>query len=257
MLKNFYETKSIKKFLSKSQNPHFDETQMKVDSRILIIGSSGSGKTNALLNYISICKNTFHSIHVVYKEKEPLYDLLEDKLEKTGQVFFYDNISKLPKVNDIQEEKNDQTLIIFDDQICCPEKQLSSVVGEYFIRGRKKKCTMIFISQSYYKIPKIIRQQMNYMIILKMSSNRDLKLIFSDFQFGSSVDEIEHIYNDATKQPLNFFKISVDEQDLNKKFSRNFTEFFQIKDESSSDEESSDESEEIIPKPNKQKIIRK
>ena len=252
-MKNFYESKAIKKFLSTSKNPHFEETQMKVDTRILIIGSSGSGKTNALLNYISICKNTFQSIHVVYKEKEPLYDLLEDKLGDTGQIFFYNDISKLPKVNDIQEEKNDQTLVIFDDQICCPEKQLSSIVGEYFIRGRKKKCTMIFIAQSYYKIPKIIRQQMNYMIILKMSSNRDLKLIFSDFQFGSSIDKIEHIYSDATKQSLHFFKIDVDQQDLNKKFSKNFTEFYQIKDESSDEETSSDEVENYIPKPNKQK----
>ena len=85
---------------------------------------------------------------------------------------------------------------------------------------------------------------MNYMIILKMSSNRDLKLIFSDFQFGSSVDQIEQIYSDATKQPLNFFKISVDEQDLNRKFSKNFKEYYHIKKETSygdSDSDSSDD----------------
>ena len=199
---------------------------MKIDTRILLIGSSGSGKTNLLLNYIALCQNTFQHIHVIFKSFEPLYELLRDKLEKSGGVTFYDDINKLPDLDKIQIEKDDQQLVIFDDQINEKEK-LNGKVAEYAIRGRKKRITMIFIAQSYFKIPKIIRQQIQYLMILKLSSVRDLRLILSDFGTGK-VDEMEQIYIDATKQQFDFFKIDVDQQDDNKKFSKNFTDFYTL-----------------------------
>ena len=158
---NFYEHKALKKYLKSNKNPGFQETQMKINTRILIIGSSGSGKTNCLFNYLQNCNKTFHSVHVVYREIEPLYEMLKDKFQKNDgspseEVFFYNDLNQLPKLEDIQEEPQDQTLIILDDQICVPEKKLNSIVGELFIRGRKKGCTLIFISQSYFKIPKIL-----------------------------------------------------------------------------------------------------
>ena len=57
---------------------------------------------------------------------------------------------------------------------------------ELFIRGRKigKGLSLIYLSQSFFKIPKIIRQQFNYLFLLKLSSGRDLNLILSDFSLG-------------------------------------------------------------------------
>ena len=55
LVTNFYETKTLKKYLLNSKNPGFDQTQMKINTRILIIGSSGSGKTNCLFNYLKLC----------------------------------------------------------------------------------------------------------------------------------------------------------------------------------------------------------
>jgi hypothetical protein len=222
---NFYENKGIKKYLTKSDNPHFETTQIKVDTRILIIGSSGSGKTNLLLNYIKSSPNTFCHIHIVFKTFEPLYELLKEKLEKG--ISFYDDIDKLPNLEEIQKEKGDQQLVVFDDQIN-ESKKLNEKVAEYFIRGRKKNLTMFFISQSFFKIPKIIRQQMQYLLLLKMSSGKDLRLIVSDFALGLEIDELQKIYKDATKEQFNFLKINIDEGNENKKFSKNFNEFYNI-----------------------------
>ena len=200
---------------------------MNIDTRILIIGSSGSGKTNLLMNYIMLCPNTFQHIHVVFKSFEPLYELLKDKLEKSGGITFYDDINKLPNLDQIQEDKDDQQLVVFDDQINEKDK-LNGKVSEYFIRGRKKHLTMVFIAQSFFKIPKIIRQQMQYLLILKLSSARDLRLIISDFSIGSNVDEIQAIYKDATNERFNFLKIDIDQQNDNKRLSKNFKDFYEL-----------------------------
>ena len=239
---NFY-TKA-KKFLTEGRNPHFEQTQMKINSRTLIVGSSGSGKTNAMLQYIALCKNTFHSIWIVTKQIEPLYEMLEEKMRKSGRVHILFDIAKLPNVSEIRdpEHKTDQTLVIFDDQVT-DKKAMKGKIAEYFIRGRKQNVTMFFISQSYYEVPKLIRSQMQYLILLKISSARDLKLIFSDFSFGSDREAIVRIYREATASFPNFLKIDVDQQDLQRKFTRNFTEFFRICEcgESEEEEESEDE----------------
>ena len=75
----------------------------------------------------------------------------------------HENLEKLPPINDLNTCK--QTLIIFDDMVTDLKK--GPIISEYFIRGRKKSASILFLSQSYYNTPKIIRQNINYCIILK------------------------------------------------------------------------------------------
>ena len=70
---NFYHTKQVKKYLPKTENPSFENTKIALNSRILIIGSSGAGKTNALLNYIMESPNTFsHIIAYIFPHIEQI-----------------------------------------------------------------------------------------------------------------------------------------------------------------------------------------
>lgn len=226
---NFYEKPGTKKYLTSGKNPGFDQTQMKINSRTIICGSSGSGKTSVLLNYIALCKNTFHQIWICTKQHEPLYELLYDTMKKTGRVhILYNELSKLPPVDSIREKKEDQTLVVFDDYVSDKKAMKGSLIGDYFIRGRKQNVTCIWLTQSYFDTPKLYRSQMQYVILLKISSFRDLRLIFSDFQFGDDKEAIVRIYNEATGQFPNFLKISIDEQDLDRKFSKNFTDFYKV-----------------------------
>jgi hypothetical protein len=50
-------------------------------------------------------------------------------------------------------------------------------MSEYYIRGRKKSCSIMFLSQSYHGTPKIIRQNINYLVILKLGGTRDINSI--------------------------------------------------------------------------------
>ena len=76
---NFYDLKAIKEMRDESLNPHFDETNIEIPSRICIVGASGSGKSTCLMNFILKAKNTFGHITIVTKQQEPLYEAIKRK----------------------------------------------------------------------------------------------------------------------------------------------------------------------------------
>ena len=104
---------------------------------------------------------------------------------------------------------------------------------KYSIRDRKicAGVSICYLSQSFFKIPKIVRQQFSYLMLLKLSSKRDLNLILSDFSLGVDRDELALVYKESTAQRFHFLKVSIDEPNDNKKFSHNWTDFFQLSDE--------------------------
>jgi hypothetical protein len=222
---NIYETKGIKKYLTKKTNPSFDKTQIELNSRILIVGASGSGKTNALANYLVSSPNTYAKIHIVYKDSEPIYDLMKEKLKKN--VVFYTSPGDLPTLKEMRKdhEDSDNILLVIDDWV----DQAASFpnMSDIFIRGRKF-ITTIFITQSYYKVPKIWRSQLTYLILLKLSSNKDLKLVLSDYSLGLELEQLVSLYKQSTDQKFSFFKLDINSSDVNKKYSKNFKEFYKI-----------------------------
>ena len=56
-------------------------------------------------------------------------------------------------------DKENEILIVFDDMIAdmINNKKLNSIVTELFIRGRKLNISLVFITQSYFKVPKDVR----------------------------------------------------------------------------------------------------
>ena len=133
--------------------------------RILIIGGSGSGKTNALLNLIG---NQPDIDKICLYSKDPYetkYQFLISKRESIGLKHFSDPKAFIAYSNNMQdvyknidkynEDKECKILIAFDDMIAdvINNKKLNSVVTELFIRGRKLNISIAFITQSYFKVP--------------------------------------------------------------------------------------------------------
>ncbi|KAJ1406647.1 hypothetical protein B484DRAFT_301248, partial [Ochromonadaceae sp. CCMP2298] len=181
-------------------------TQIELRSRLLCVGASGTGKTNFLVNYLVASPMTFGKVIIVSKLiEEPLYQFLKDELK--GSIVFY-SLDQLPSLNeytDSQKGEEMETLIVFDDLVNDLKKD--SKVKDYFIAGRKCGLTMMFLTQSYYKVEKVIRGQLNYLIMLKVSSGKDLKMILSDYSLGITSDELVEIHAEATNEPLSFLKI--------------------------------------------------
>ena len=146
---------------------HFD-----VPFRALCVAPSGSGKSNFICNLISLfCKGrgTYDQIHIFCKSKdEPLYRFLCDKSK--GLIEIHEDLSTLRPINEYKP--HEQTLLIFDDMI--NDSKSFSVISEIFIKGRKKSISTIFLSQSFYATPKIIRQNISYCIILNLGGTRDV-----------------------------------------------------------------------------------
>ena len=68
-------------------------------------------------------------------------------------------------------------LIDFDDMIAdmIHNKKLDSIVTELFIRGRKLNISLVFITQSYFKVQKDVRLNATHFFITKIPNNRELR----------------------------------------------------------------------------------
>ena len=136
--------------------------------RIWIIGS-GSGKTNALLKLIEN-QPDIDKIYLYAKDLcEVKYQYLINKTECVGIDHFNDPKAFIEYSIDMQDvyknidehnrDKENKILIVFDDMIAdmMHNKKLDSIVTELFIRGRKVNISLVFITQSYFKVPKDVR----------------------------------------------------------------------------------------------------
>ena len=106
--------------------------------KILIVGGSGSGKTNALLNLI---KNQEDIVKIYLYAKDPYeakYQYLINKVKKTGLDHFndpkafmeYSNdmLGVYKNIEDYNPEKKRKVLIVFDDMIADMTNNSSRIV---------------------------------------------------------------------------------------------------------------------------------
>ena len=146
--------------------------------RILIIGSSGTGKTNALLNLINN-QQDIDKIYLYAKDPhEDKYQYLINKKESIGLKHFNDPKSFIEYSNDMHKvygnidnykfNKENKILIVFDNMIAdmINNKKLNSIVTELFTRGTKLNISLIFITQSYFKVPKDVRNNSTHFFLL-------------------------------------------------------------------------------------------
>ena len=106
-------------------------------------------------------------------------NFLFNKRESTGLNHFNDPKAFIEYSNDMQDvyknnweyniDKKRKMLIVFDDMIAdmINNKKLNSVVTELFIRGRKFSISIVFITQSYFKVPKDVTLNSTHFIIMK------------------------------------------------------------------------------------------
>ena len=185
---NFYQSLP-KEYKSNSFNPNLGKSHhIEIPFRMGIIGASGSGKTNCLLNLLKRFNGTFNHMHLCVKNiHEPLYEMLVDKLGEDITVY-EDGI--VPPLSEMVP--NGEQLIIFDDLV--GDKVATPEIIEYYKMARKKNISCIYLSQSFFKIDKFIRQNINYLIIKKVSSKKDLRLILNEYSLNCDLDQLEQIY---------------------------------------------------------------
>ena len=77
-------------------------------------------------------------------------------------------------IDEYNPYKENKILIVFDDMIAdmIHNKKLNSIVTELFIRGRKLNISLVFINQSYFKVPKDVRLNTKHFFIAKIQNKR-------------------------------------------------------------------------------------
>ena len=186
--------------------------------RILIIAGSGSGKTNALLNLIENQRDN----KIYFDAKDPYeakYQYLINKREGVGINHFNDPKTFIEYSNDMSDvykninnynpEKDNKILIVFDDMIAdmIRNKKLNSIVTELFIRCRKLNISLVFISQSYFKVPKDVRNNSTHFFIMKIPNKRELQQIATNHSSDINTKDFIKVYKKSTDKPYSFFVI--------------------------------------------------
>ena len=180
---------------------------------ILIVGGSGSGKTNALLN---LKENQLDIDKIYLYAKDPYeakYQYLINKRESVGWKHFDDPNAFIEYSNDMQDvytnideynvDKESKVLILFDNMIVdmINNKKLNSVVTELFIRGRKLNISLVFVMQSYFKFPKDARLKTTHFFITKIPNKRELEKTALNHSSDISTKDFINIYKKYTAQP--------------------------------------------------------
>ena len=79
-------------------------------------------------------------------------------------------------------------------------KKLSPIVTELFLTGRKFDITLVFISQSYFKVPKIIRLDATHSFIMIIPNRRDLQQIASSHSSDTEFKDFMKLYKEYKKK---------------------------------------------------------
>ena len=72
---------------------------------------------------------------------------------------------------------------------------------ELFIRGRKINISVIAITQSYFAVPKNIKQNSTYYFILKISNEQELQQITFNHSSGIDFEDFMNLYKKFTAKP--------------------------------------------------------
>ena len=148
---------------------------------------------------------------------EAKYQYLINKREDVGINHFKDPKAFIEYSNDMRNvykninyynpDKENKILIVFDDMIAdmIHNKKLNSIVTELFIRGRKLNISLVFITQSYFKVPKDVRLNSTHFFITKILNKRELQQVVINHSSDIRTEDFVNIYRKCTAEPYCFF----------------------------------------------------
>ena len=98
-------------------------------------------------------------------------------------------------------------MIVFDDMIIADminNNKLNPIVTELVIRGRKLNISIVFITQSYFKVPKDVRLNSTHFFTMKSSNKREFQQIALNHSSDIDFKDFMNIYKNCTTEPFFF-----------------------------------------------------
>ena len=199
-----------------NENENKNKNNKNWSYRILIIAGLGSGKTNLLLNLTENQPDIDKRYLYAKDPYEAKYQYLINKREGVGINHFNDPKAFIDYSNDMHDvyinideynpDKESKILIAFDDMIAdmIHIKKLSSIVTKLCIRGRKLNISLVFITESYFKVSKDVRLNTSQFFIAKIPNKRELHQIAINHSSDISTKDFANIYQKCSAEPYSF-----------------------------------------------------
>ena len=146
---------------------------------------------------------------------EPFYEYLQQIISVIEEV---SNLSetaafkdKLEDVVPLDEIDNTfDNLVIFDDFI---NEKNQSVIEDYFTMGRKRNCSVIYISHDYFGTPERVRLNCNYICLFGFRDKGELSKFKRVFPINISNEKFDNIYKKISKTKHGFLTIDKETSD--------------------------------------------
>ena len=123
---------------------------------------------------------------------EPKYQLLIERRENAGIKIYNDPTAFIEysntmddvynNIDDYNPKRKRKIFIVFDDMIAdiMNNKKFQAIIKELFIRCRKLNISLVFITQSYFSVPKEARLNSTNYLIMKINNRKDQQQIAID-----------------------------------------------------------------------------
>ena len=171
-----------------------------------LVGSSGSGKTNFVLNVIKKAYNLFDQkpdrVIIIYKVFQEIYNDFKNYFPTTIYTEDECDFEELTTLN------NDKILFICDDLYF--SKKLSEISEHFLVKGRHRNTSWIILTQSIFNQPalKNISRNSTHMTLFKNVRLNEPHIFFSQLRPGSS-KVLQEIYAEATEKPYGYLDIDL------------------------------------------------
>lgn len=215
-----------------------------------IIGKSGCGKTNLLMNlllnnfsnydyldydHLYIYGKSLHQPEYkllnnclkLNNSKSEIFNCFKNKIDPTRKLqnntieyFQSEEISEIPDPTEFNlKHKN---LIIFDDVML--ENQ--SIIESFYTRGRHNNIDCIYISQNYFKLPRqTIRENSNLLFIFQQD-NKNINHIYNDHCSDLDLPNFKLLCKNAWSEKYGFITIDLSKTLIDGKYRKGLNCFF-------------------------------
>ena len=193
---------------------------MKHPFRCYIVGASGSGKTNLMLNLLTrdgFYKNWFDRVFVISPTALSLdesYKALEKNTKYKNQkdlLFLPCEVEALQAILDVQEqeEKAKKTLVILDDIVSHGAFVRSNELLQFAVMSRHYNISLFILSQAFHLITKSVRLNMSSIVYFRGADIETETLCEQYTPGGFKKKQFKALVEQATEDAYSFLYIDL------------------------------------------------